>query len=100
LPALPARPFPTRRSSDRSHACVYCFARPTHEYLGFDIGSDFETQIVVKINAVELVRAETEPGRWAGELIAMGTNTDPYQPAEGRSEEHTSELQSRENLVC
>src|SRR5690606_36730587 len=52
--------------------------------LGFDIGSDFETQIVVKINAVELVRAETEPGRWAGELIAMGTNTDPYQPAEGK----------------
>ncbi|HEX2154676.1 MAG TPA: radical SAM protein [Acidimicrobiia bacterium] len=67
-----------------SHACRYCFARPTHDYLGFDIGEDFDTQIVVKVNAVELVRAETSPGRWAGELIAMGTNTDPYQPAEGK----------------
>lgn len=67
-----------------SHACVYCFARPTHEYLGFDIGKDFDTQIVVKINAVELARAETSPARWSGESIAMGTNTDPYQPAEGR----------------
>src|SRR5690554_4742954 len=67
-----------------SHACVYCFARPTHDYLGFGIGEDFDTQIVVKTNAVELARAETSPGRWAGELIAMGTNTDPYQPAEGK----------------
>jgi DNA repair photolyase len=67
-----------------SHACVYCFARPTHEYLGLDTGVDFDTQIVVKINAVELARAETSPSRWSGESIAMGTNTDPYQPAEGR----------------
>jgi DNA repair photolyase len=67
-----------------SHACVYCFARPTHEYLGLDIGLGFDTQIVVKVNAVELIRAETAPGRWAGEPIAMGTNTDPYQPAEGK----------------
>lgn len=67
-----------------SHACVYCFARPSHEYLGLGPGRDFETEIVVKINAVELTRAETAPGRWAGESIALGTNTDPYQPAEGR----------------
>jgi hypothetical protein len=67
-----------------SHACAYCFARPTHEYLGFDIGKDFDSEIVVKVNAVELTRAETAPGRWAGEPIAMGTNTDPYQPAEGK----------------
>jgi DNA repair photolyase len=67
-----------------SHACVYCFARPTHEYLGLDAGRDFESEIVVKINAVELTRAETAPGRWAGDSIALGTNTDPYQPAEGR----------------
>jgi DNA repair photolyase len=67
-----------------SHACVYCFARPTHEYLGLDTGKDFDTQIVVKINAVELARAETSPAKWSGESIAMGTNTDPYQPAEGR----------------
>ena len=44
-----------------SHACVYCFARPTHEYLGFDIADEFDSQIVVKINAVELARAETSP---------------------------------------
>lgn len=67
-----------------SHACVYCFARPTHEYLGFDTGRDFDSQIVVKVNAVELARTETAPGRWAGASIAMGTNTDPYQPAEGK----------------
>ena len=67
-----------------SHACVYCFARPTHEYLGFDPGRDFDSQIVVKVNAVELARAETSPARWSGDPIAMGTNTDPYQPAEGR----------------
>ncbi len=67
-----------------SHACVYCFARPTHEYLGFDIGGDFDSQIVVKTNAVALARAETAPGRWAGDRIAMGTNTDPYQKAEGK----------------
>ena len=67
-----------------SHACSFCFARPTHEYLGFNMGGDFDSQIVVKTNAVELVRAETEPGRWGGEMIAMGTNTDPYQAAEGK----------------
>ena len=61
-----------------------CFARPTHEYLGFNMGSDFDSQIVVKVNAVDLVRAETVPGRWAGDSIAMGTNTDPYQAAEGK----------------
>ncbi|HKY47734.1 MAG TPA: radical SAM protein [Acidimicrobiia bacterium] len=67
-----------------SHACVFCFARPTHDYLGFDMGTDFDTQIVVKTNAVDLVRAETVPGRWPGDSIAMGTNTDPYQAAEGK----------------
>jgi DNA repair photolyase len=67
-----------------SHACVYCFARPTHEYLGMDAGRDFERRIVVKVNAVERLRHELADPRWAGESIAMGTNTDPYQPAEGR----------------
>ena len=61
-----------------------CFARPTHDYLGLNIAEDFDTKIVVKKNAVELARAETEPGRWAGESIAMGTNTDPYEAAEGK----------------
>lgn len=67
-----------------SHACTYCFARPTHEYLGLGIGEDFERTLVVKINAVERVRAELRAKRWTGEFIAMGTNTDPYQRAEGK----------------
>jgi DNA repair photolyase len=61
-----------------------CFARPTHEYLGMNTGEDFDRRIVVKINAVERVRAELAPGRWAGDHIAMGTNTDPYQRCEGK----------------
>src|SRR5262245_53037689 len=67
-----------------SHACVYCFARPTHEYLGLDTGEDFDRRIVVKLNAAEVLRAELSPRRWAGEAIAMGTNTDPYQRCEGK----------------
>ncbi len=67
-----------------SHACVYCFARPTHEYLGMDGGRDFERRIVVKVNAVARVRAELAARSWRGERIAMGTNTDPYQTCEGR----------------
>ncbi|HUZ20305.1 MAG TPA: radical SAM protein [Acidimicrobiales bacterium] len=67
-----------------SHACSYCFARPTHAYLGLGIGEDFERKIVVKVNAVERLRAELRSPRWAGGRIAMGTNTDPYQRAEGR----------------
>lgn len=61
-----------------------CFARPTHEYLNLNIGEDFDRKIVVKINAVERVRAEVQAKRWAGDLIAMGTNTDPYQRCEGK----------------
>ena len=67
-----------------SHACTYCFARPTHEYLGLNTGEDFERRIVVKVNAVELLRAELCARRWAGHHIAMGTNTDPYQRCEGK----------------
>jgi DNA repair photolyase len=61
-----------------------CFARPTHEYLGLDIGEDFERRIVVKINAVERLRAELSDPNWAREGVAMGTNTDPYQRCEGK----------------
>ena len=61
-----------------------CFARPTHDYLGLNIGEDFEKRIVVKINAVERLRAELRSPKWSGEHIAMGTNTDPYQHAEGK----------------
>lgn len=67
-----------------SHACTYCFARPTHDHLGLGIGEDFERRIVVKVNAVERLRTEVEARRWSGQLIAMGTNTDPYQRCEGR----------------
>jgi DNA repair photolyase len=67
-----------------THACVYCFARPTHKYLDFDAGRDFEREIVVKVNAPELLRAELARRSWGGEHVALGTNTDPYQWAEGR----------------
>ena len=67
-----------------SHACVYCFARPTHKYLDFDAGRDFEREIVVKVNAPEVLRAELSRPSWQGEHVALGTNTDPYQWVEGR----------------
>jgi DNA repair photolyase len=67
-----------------SHACVYCFARPTHRYLGFDAGRDFEREIVVKVNAPEVLRAELAKRSWKHEHVALGTNTDPYQWVEGR----------------
>ena len=67
-----------------THACVYCFARPTHKYLDLSPGRDFEREIVVKVNAPELVRAELMRPSWRGEHVALGTNTDPYQWVEGR----------------
>jgi DNA repair photolyase len=67
-----------------SHACVYCFARPTHKYLEFDAGRDFEREIVVKVNAPEVLRGELARPSWRGEHVALGTNTDPYQWVEGR----------------
>jgi DNA repair photolyase len=67
-----------------SHSCVYCFARPTHKYLDFNAGRDFEREIVVKVNAPEALRAELARPSWKGEHVALGTNTDPYQWVEGR----------------
>lgn len=67
-----------------THACTYCFARPTHTYLDFDARRDFEREIIVKINAPELLRAELSKATWNHEHVALGTNTDPYQWAEGR----------------
>ncbi len=61
-----------------------CFARPTHTYLNFDAGRDFERKIVVKVNAPEVLRRELRRKSWAGAHVAMGTNTDPYQRCEGR----------------
>jgi DNA repair photolyase len=69
-----------------AHACVYCFARPTHEYLDLGAGRDFEREIVVKVNVPEVLRAELARPSWRGQHVAMGTNTDPYQWVEGRYE--------------
>ena len=79
-------PFPWTVNPYRgcSHACVYCFARPTHEYLDFDAGRDFEREIVVKVNVPEVLRGELARPSWKREHVAMGTNTDPYQWVEGR----------------
>ncbi|MFB4283635.1 Rv2578c family radical SAM protein [Nonomuraea sp. MTCD27] len=67
-----------------SHSCIYCFARKTHEYLDLDAGEDFDSKIVVKVNAAELARKELAAPRWGGHHVAMGTNVDCYQRAEGR----------------
>ncbi|MYT74289.1 MULTISPECIES: Rv2578c family radical SAM protein [unclassified Streptomyces] len=67
-----------------THACVYCFARNTHSYLDLDTGLGFDSQIVVKVNAPELLRRHLGSRGWHGEHIAMGTNVDCYQRAEGR----------------
>ena len=64
------------------HGCIYCYARPTHEYLGFSAGLDFESKIVVKMNAAELLRAELESPRWKPQTLVMSGVTDPYQPIE------------------
>ena len=64
------------------HACAYCFARPTHEYLGFSSGLDFETKILVKENAPELLRRELAAPRWKPQVLALSGVTDAYQPIE------------------
>src|SRR5690606_32190705 len=64
--------------------CSYCFARPTHSYLNLSPGADFERQVVVKINCVEVLTRELGRRSWRGEHVAMGTHPDPYQRAEGR----------------
>jgi DNA repair photolyase len=66
------------------HQCVYCFARKTHTYLDLDAGRDFDTKVVVKVNAPELLRAKLASPGWRGDHIAMGTNVDCYQRGEGR----------------
>ena len=67
-----------------AHACVFCFARPTHTYLDMDAGRDFEREIVVKVNVPEVLRKELAKPTWRRELVALGTNTDPYQWVESR----------------
>jgi DNA repair photolyase len=86
VPGESAMPFPWTINPYRgcSHSCTYCFSRRTHEYLEFDSGRDFDTQIVVKTNLVEVLRRELARPSWKREHVALGTNTDPYQRAEGR----------------
>ncbi len=86
VPAASGLPFSWTINVYRgcTHACTYCFARPTHTYLDLDAGRDFESVIVVKVNAVERLRAELRRPSWRGEPVALGTNTDPYQRCEGR----------------
>jgi len=67
-----------------SHACAYCFARNSHTYLDLDAGEDFNSQVIVKVNAPEVLARELRSPKWRHEHVAMGTNTDPYQRAEGR----------------
>ena len=64
------------------HGCIYCYARPTHCFLGYSAGLDFETQLTAKTNAAELLDRELSRRGYAPKVIALGTNTDPYQPIE------------------
>jgi DNA repair photolyase len=64
------------------HGCIYCYARPTHEYLGFSAGLDFEQRIFVKLDAPELLRAHFRSPKWSPEVVALSGNTDCYQPLE------------------
>ncbi|MCH2374363.1 MAG: PA0069 family radical SAM protein [Planctomycetes bacterium] len=82
----PDLPFDASLNAYRGceHGCIYCYARPTHEFLGFSSGLDFETRILVKENAPELLRRELASSKWRPQLLAMSGVTDPYQPFEGR----------------
>jgi DNA repair photolyase len=86
VPGESAMPFPWTINPYRgcSHSCLYCFARRTHEWLEMDAGRDFDTQVVVKTNLVDVLRRELARPSWKHEHVALGTNTDPYQRAEGR----------------
>ena len=86
VPGASAMPFDWTVNPYRgcSHSCVYCFARATHEYLDLDAGRDFDSQIVVKINVAEVMAKELRRASWERQPVMLGTNTDPYQRAEGR----------------
>ena len=86
VPSTSSSPFSWTVNPFRgcTHACVYCFARQTHTYLELDAGDDFNSQIVVKVNVAEVLAREVARASWSHEPVALGTNTDPYQRAEGR----------------
>jgi DNA repair photolyase len=82
----PDLPFRTSLNPYRGceHGCIYCYARPTHEFLGYSAGLDFETRILVKERAPELLRAELAGARWEPQTLVLSGVTDPYQPVERR----------------
>jgi len=86
VPAAAALPFGWTINPYRgcSHACNFCFARQTHTYLDLDSGKDFDSQIIVKVNVAEVLERELAKPSWGHHPVALGTNTDPYQRAEGR----------------
>lgn len=86
VPAASRQPFSWTVNPYRgcTHACVYCFARNSHTYLDLDSGLDFDSQVVVKVNTPDVLARELAAPSWTREPVAMGTNTDPYQRAEGR----------------
>ena len=81
---IPSFPFRWTLNPYRGcrHACTYCYARPTHEFWGMDAGRDFEQRVFAKVNAPEVLRKELRRPSWRGESIAIGTASDPYEPAE------------------
>ena len=94
------------------HGCIYCFARPTHAWLGLSPGLDFETKLFAKPDAAEILRRELAAPRYRPRTIAMGTNTDPYQPIERRLQitrqilqvlaeyEHPVSIVTKSHLIC
>ena len=80
------------------HGCAYCYARPTHEYLGFSAGLDFETRIIVKTDAPQLLERAFRSRKWKPQVVALSGNTDCYQPIErklGLAEHFTNQLTQR-----
>ncbi len=82
VPSMPHMRWSLNPYRGCQHACVYCFARGNHDYLGYDSGRDFENRIVVKTNAAHVLREELRRPGWTRELILLGTACDPYQQAE------------------
>ena len=85
---IPSFPFRWTLNPYRGcrHACRYCYARPTHEFWGMDAGRDFEQRIFAKVNAAQVLRQELKRPSWRGESIAIGTASDPYEPADAEYE--------------
>ena len=81
---IPSFPFHWTLNPYRGcrHACRYCYARPTHEFFGLDAGREFEQRVFAKVNAPEVLRQELRRPKWKNEAIAIGTASDPYEPAE------------------